>query len=143
MNYATRRKLSFIILALSSSYLWYYPLTDGLSDTALASFGFSLAQIFAVILPFLGCLIWEKERSYNRATFVMTYFFVLGICDYSHSLIYNLIWDMDSVLDISLSMVTIQYILTGFMTVVRIILSLKLYKWSFRHIMIAIKFKEE
>lgn len=138
MDYAVRRKLSFVILALIFGQFWYYPLVDGLSDTALASLGFSLAQIITVVIPFMGCLVWEKERLYNRATFVMSYFFVLGVCDYSHSLIYNLMWDICSVSDLTVSIFEIQYILIGVMAVVRVLLSIWLYKWSFGHIMIAI-----
>ena len=63
---------------------------------------------------------------------------MLGVCDYSHSLIYNLMWDICSVSDLTVSIFEIQYILIGVMAVVRVLLSIWLYKWSFGHIMIAI-----
>ncbi len=138
MGSLTRRKISYILMGVSSSLIWYYFLVDTMCDTPYSSICYALAQFLVIALPFICCLVWDISP--RRTVFVIVYFIVLAICDYLHNLLYNILWDIDVALNLSLDILKIKLILTAFMVLVRIFVSIYLLRWSYSNSLVILKF---
>lgn len=142
MTTRTRKIVSYILMALISSHIWYYILVDILCDVSLYEILYPLAQLLAIILPFICCFIWDKEKERNRFAFVLIYFLVLGACDYLHSFLYNIVYETVSYFKICDNYMLLKDLFTVFMVIVRMVLSSSLLSWCYKYALILIAPKE-
>lgn len=143
MTNSLRRKISLVIMAIISGNFWYIFLVDGLCDTAVALPAYIFAQLLAIVLPFICCLIWDKEAQRKRLAFIFIYFVVLGICDYLHSFLHTVFHETMLYLNIKDNYMLFKNMLTSFMIITRMVLSSSLLSWTYKYMMILTVPKEE